>query len=169
MCIYDEDVQKFLNENALKYEERNWGRTYLVLNAPLDEFLNDENSKIEGYFTLNLKAINFPENTSNSLRKKINKGLNKSIEQENCFPCVLIGQLGKYISEDYVSPLERSKLLELAFYLTRKVNEIVPMDCVILDTRKNKKVNDFYIRNGFMLFDSTDEFDTFIKTVKAND
>ena len=71
ICIYDEDVQKFLNENALKYEKRNWGRTYLVLNMPLDEFLNDENSKIEGYFTLNLKAINFPENTSNSLRKKL--------------------------------------------------------------------------------------------------
>lgn len=165
-CIKDKEIQDFLNNKAIEYEKRNWGRTYLFLNNSIEKLLKrEENFKIEGYITLSFKGVNYPEEISNNLKKKINKGLNKKINPQDCFPALLIGQLGKYIDEDYISFLRGKDMLELAFYLTRQADIIAPLNCVILDTRKNEKINKFYEENGFKLLNKEEEFDTFIKIV----
>lgn len=50
----DEDVQNFLVENAIDYENSGAGRTYLVMNK------NNKND-IFGYFTLGLNTLRFEE------------------------------------------------------------------------------------------------------------
>lgn len=155
----------------MNHEKRNWSRTYLVLNKNLEDFLLQDKMIIEGYFTLKIKPIQikeeFFEEISNTYLKKMTNGITKP--KDNLFPCVLIGQLRKYISKEYKSSLTGKEMLQLVFYLVKMIDAIAPMNCVILDTRKNEKVNQFYIDNGFKKFDSTEEFDAFIRVVSPDD
>lgn len=155
----------------MNHEKRNWSRTYLILNKNLEDFLLQDKMIIEGYFTLKIKPVQikeeFFEKISNTYLKKMTNGITKP--KDNLFPCVLIGQLRKYISKEYKSSLTGKEMLQLVFYLVKMIDAIAPMNCVILDTRKNEKVNQFYIDNGFKKFDSTEEFDAFIRVVSPDD
>ena len=78
-CL-NKDVEIFLREKAISYEQRGKSRTYI---------LSEENSgDIVAYFTLSLKSLDFGNTVSKSTIKDID-GFSKDIES---VAVVLIGQ-----------------------------------------------------------------------------
>lgn len=90
------------------YYKKHWCSTYLVLTNSSCDF--DENAdnfnlsdfRIEAYFTLVNKAIRFGKDVSDDVRTLMFDGSEHI--SDHC-SSIMIGQLGKYISDDYISPL----------------------------------------------------------------
>jgi len=82
----DEEVAKFLKEQALEFDKRNKSRTYLLIDES-----NDDEIVIWGYYTLTLKSLKLSRGLSKSKVKKIDGFRSDAIEAES----ILIGQLGK--------------------------------------------------------------------------
>lgn len=87
----DLDIQKFLNEDAVTFEDRRWCSTYVMLDEEM--FASRQELHIEGYFTLSNKVVRLQDGVSNNQRKKLNGGMAKA---GNFIHAILIGQLGKF-------------------------------------------------------------------------
>lgn len=130
----DLDIQKFLNEDAVTFEDRRWCSTYVMLDEEM--FASRQELHIEGYFTLSNKVVRLQDGVSNNQRKKLNGGMAKA---GNFIHAILIGQLGKYIDEDEktISSLSANQLLDEAFELIGEVNERIATRVVILECRRS--------------------------------
>lgn len=130
----DLDIQKFLNEDAVTFEDRRWCSTYVMLDEEM--FASHQELHIEGYFTLSNKVVRLQDGVSNNQRKKLNGGTAKA---GNFIHAILIGQLGKYIDEDEktISSLSANQLLDEAFELIGEVNERIATRVVILECRRS--------------------------------
>ena len=98
LCEEDADIELFLHNRAVEFEELSKARTYLICNE--EQFYEKDFSldklKIFGYISLALKVLTVPEAVSNRTRKDID-GFSAKIhgEQIKDFPCYLIGQLSR--------------------------------------------------------------------------
>lgn len=86
-CNLDNDIEYFLKNRAVSYENLSKSRTYLILDE--DEVVNKKISELTvlGYIALALKVLTVPTETSNRMRKEID-GLSAKIhgEQITAFP-----------------------------------------------------------------------------------
>ncbi len=131
----DCDIEEFLRFKALKFEERRWCATYLLVNV---EDFRKNRLNIEGYFTLSNKVLNISDKVSKSRKKKLFNGLMKD---DKSLHVILIGQLAKHIDETGDSPkygnTSMTELLDAAFEVIETVNERIPCRCVLLECRKS--------------------------------
>lgn len=87
-CTKDADIQDFLQNKSLEYENRGWCSTYILAN---EERLEQEGTLfVDGYFTLSNKVIRLSETISSRKKKKLFSGLKKKDEYIHF---ILIGQL----------------------------------------------------------------------------
>lgn len=161
-CFLDEDIEKFLREKAIDFEKRKWCRTYLILNE--NDFANGI-INVEAYFTLSHKTIVPNTSVSNSTKRKIGRGIKSELIQ-----MVLIGQLGKYNmltpSEEKVSSKVTSKkILDLAFEIIQKADELIPCPAVLVECNHNPNVQKVYIDYGFKQFQEGTILDQFYKLI----
>ncbi len=91
------------------------------------------------------------DSVSKTLKKKLFKGLYK---EENSIPCILVGQIGKYCTEEtedsgqYTSSM--SEILDNAFEIMQSVVDKIPCSFALVEClEKNKKVLDKYTEYGF--------------------
>ena len=72
-CAYDEDIQNFLHNRAIDFENLLKSRTYLVIDE--EQFENPTFSldklTIYGYISLAVKVFTVPEKTSNRQRQQL--------------------------------------------------------------------------------------------------
>lgn len=85
-CNLDKDIEKFLLEKSILYEQQNISRTFLIV-----DYI--ENSLVLlAYYTIAIKEFQFDENLSRAKKKKY---LGTSYEANKQCSAILIGQIGK--------------------------------------------------------------------------
>ena len=65
----DKDLEKFIHNKSIRFENATKARTFLVFNK--NDFLQNKNPVIYGYITLALKILKFSNDCSKSFLKKI--------------------------------------------------------------------------------------------------
>lgn len=132
----DKDIEKFLREKALLFEERHWCSTFLLIDEQV--LKNTKRIKVEGYFTLSNKILRLSEEIKKTKKKKLFNGLSVDTDYLHT---ILIGQLGKYIDESSLHSVygntSMEELLDLAFQIVEEVTERIPCRCVLVECRES--------------------------------
>ena len=151
-CELDSDIESFLRNRAVEFENLSKARTYLIFDAS-DLENGRENPHIYGYISLALKILTVPESASNRLRKELD-GFNAKIhgQQISDFPCYLIGQLSKN-SDVKDNPVSGSDLLGVAFDIIASATEAVGGRYMMIECRNEEKLLKFYADNSFSEID----------------
>lgn len=152
-CSLDEDIEMFLRDKAISFEELSKARTYLVIDGEQvdnpDVQLKD--LRILGYFALALKVLSIPDDYSNRKRKELD-GLSAKLHGEviKDIPCYLIGQLAR---NDEVSTKELTgkQLLEMAFSVIQTSVDAVGGRIVMIECRDRDNLVAFYQDNDFVV------------------
>ena len=150
-CAYDEDIQNFLHNRAIDFENLLKSRTYLVVDE--EQFENPAFSldklTIYGYISLAVKVFTVPETTSNRQRQQLDGFSAKEHgKQISNFPCYLIGQLARNsnVPKDTISGAE---LLKIANTIIGEAVKLVGGRNILVECRNNEKLIQFYLNNGF--------------------
>lgn len=131
-CAKDPDLQTFLHEKAVMYENKGRSRTFLMI---------DEDKAIRAYITLALTDIEVREDSplSKGIRRKMDLNGNRAVGY-------LIGQMAKddrvqeHIGHSLISKALR--LLNVSYMMNG--GRVVCVDC-------KKELLPFYQREGFVL------------------
>lgn len=150
-CYQDVDIERFLYDKAIKFENLNKAKTYIIydedqVNRP--DFCLDQLT-IYGYITLSLKILTVPPETSGNKRKNID-GFSSRLHGKpiSDFPCYLIGQLAKNSNiED--NKLTGNELLRFAYEVIASAVDAVGGRYMMIECHNNPKLIEFYARNGF--------------------
>ena len=115
----DDDIQSFIHEKAIYFERRGWSSVYLLFN---EEYFTRGKLKLEAFFTLSHKALSVSDEVSKSMKKVIFKGISPN---DTLVHFVLIGHLGKHLSDDYVSEITSREIIDAAFEIIGRSNELI--------------------------------------------
>ncbi len=152
--LKDIDIQSFLRDKAIDYNKRKWCYTYLIVQSDMLE--HNGEVIVEGYFTLSNKVIGLDSNVSNTTKKKLFFGLKMD---DTSLPCILIGQLGKYIGEDRVSSIDMDEILDYAMDIIEQINHLFAFSCVLLEYEPSRTgLRDKYEKYKFKELQRTDGF-----------
>jgi GNAT superfamily N-acetyltransferase len=144
----DKDINEFLKEDALKYQEHRMANTYLFL---------EENHCVAAFFSISNDCLTdlgedrgFNKTAWNRFHRKQNIPNSKRIKQ---YPSIKIGRLG--VSKKYHGTGLSYELMK--FIKGYSIIEHKPaVRLLILDAyNKDKQIN-FYTRNGFTFMLDTD-------------
>ena len=168
-CAYDEDIQNFLHNRAIDFENLLKSRTYLVVDE--EQFENPAFSldklTIYGYISLAVKVFTVPETTSNRQRQQLDGFSAKEHgKQISNFPCYLIGQLARNsnVPKDTISGAE---LLKIANTIIGEAVKLVGGRNILVECRNNEKLIQFYLNNGFYKISQVpDENQTMIQLIR---
>jgi len=149
-CSKNLDLQDFLHNKALTFEQHLRSRTYL--------YFDNETKEIAAYYTIAISVF-----FTDGISKEIIKLLDGYKNDIKTIPCFLIGQLGK--SDKY----ERFKIGE---YMLADALEIIDSShrslggrFTLIDSVNNPKVLSFYKDNSFLAIESDEESES-IKMIK---
>ena len=147
-CAKDSDIESFLHNKAIEFENLSKARTYIVFDAA-DLENGKDNPIIYGYISLALKILTVPASVSNRLRKELD-GYNAKIhgQQISDFPCYLIGQLSKN-SAVRDNPVTGRDLLNIGFDIIAAAAEAVGGRYMMIECRNEEKLLKFYEDNSF--------------------
>ena len=134
-CSQDnKDVENFLKEKAINFEQSKESSTFLIFN---DEALEKGNLVLDAFFTLALKVFSFTKDADENEKEKI--GING-----NNAPAYLIGQLAR--SKNTVSGLGKKTLINAIEYI-KGAQYYVGGRLVYLDCRDD--LVKYYTKQGF--------------------
>jgi hypothetical protein len=149
-CSRDLEVQGFLREKAINYEEHNRTRTYLVYN---------DDRILLSYFSLTVQALELKDSISNNFRKKLTFGRTNL----HWISAYLIAQLGK---DDACQIKDISdNLLYEAQRLIMQASKIVAGRIIYLECKKEIKLQNLYEKSGFKYLQDNDDLIQMIKIV----
>jgi hypothetical protein len=152
-CPHDIDINNFVKEHSVLYEERNLARTHFVI--------EDESKKMVGFFSLSINLLKLGEEISQSTVRKIS-GFNDKKE----IPGVLIGQLSKnYYFKD--NSIDGKTLLDLAFGQISQINRIASVRLIYLESKIINKLSNFYLKYGFKIISDSNN-NPIVKVSKHN-
>lgn len=144
-CCEDEDLNHFLEDDAKNYLEDLMAVTYLIV--------DEQNQQIAAYFSLlNDKVAYNPP--SKGIRNRINRHIHNSKRRKN-YPSVKIGRLA--IGLDYTRQGLGSDIL---YEIKRTFAKGNRAGCRFITVDAYSKAIDFYKKNGFEYFTTTDMLDT---------
>jgi len=145
-CIRNLDVQNFLHNQAINFEQAGKSRSYLIVT---NESLQLQSSGIDiaGYFTLALKHLLIGDDISKSKQKKLN-GL--FLPVSNVVVGYLIGQLAK--NDHFQSHITGRQLIRYALDMIQNARHYVGGRFVIVECALEEKLLSFYTENGFEIF-----------------
>jgi len=144
------DLQDFLHNKALTFEQHLRSRTYL--------YIDNETKEVAAYYTIAISVF-----FTDGISKEIIKLLDGYKDNIKTIPCFLIGQLGKS------DKCEKSKTGE---YMLADALDIIDNShknlggrFILIDSVNNPKVLSFYEENSFLAIES-DEKSESIKMIK---
>ena len=159
-CCKDLDIETFLRNKALQFLDRNWCSIYLILE---EQAFDAGKIKIAAYFTLSHKSLIPVTASKNKIRDTNGFGNAEAIH------FVLIGQLGKYISEEnekiFKNPITSREMLDYAMQVVQESNRLIPCRCVLVECSENENVQKAYKDYGFLFFQKDEEHYQFYKKV----
>lgn len=150
-CQREIDLENFLVNKAIPYENTNYGKTYLCID---DEALERGEFIVLAYFTIAQKSLDI----SNLSKKKKRKVLGEYPGRDglNSVPAYLIGQLGR--SDDCPKEkLSGQEILNECYYAISLAAMIVGGNMIVLECREHM-FGKFYEEQGFKkLYDELNE------------
>lgn len=163
-CTKDNEIQTFLQEKAIQYEDRGWCSTYVLVNE--NKLEKEQKLFVEGYFSLSNKVIELSNSISKTKKKKLFNGLDKNDEYMHF---ILIGQLGKFIDEEgsksILGEISGRELLNQAFEIIFQVKERIVCNCVLIECKDEVKVRKIYEGYGFQELQKEDGLVQYIKFI----
>ena len=158
-CVLDSDIEYFLKNRAMTYEELSKARTFLIFDEDELAGKNIREVTVLGYIALALKVLTVPEDTSNRTRKEID-GLSAKIhgEQITAFPVYLIGQLGRNTNISS-SDFSGEQLIEYAYEVIQPAVNAVGGRYILIECRDDENLISFYSNNGFTSFANIPDHD----------
>lgn len=164
-CQREADLENFLQEKAILYENTNLGKTYLILDS---EELKNKNFIIAGYFTIAQKSVDISEISTKKRRKML--GAYPGRDKLKSIPAYLIGQLGRCDSYSSLE-LPGNTILNECYNVISLASRIVGGNLVVLECREGMFLK-VYEKLGFKkLYASLNEenLDTLYKKVDFED
>lgn len=164
-CQREADLENFLQEKAILYENTNLGKTYLILDS---EELKNKNFIIAGYFTIAQKSVDISEISTKKRRKML--GAYPGRDKLKSIPAYLIGQLGRCDSYSSLE-LPGNTILNECYNVISLASRIVGGNLVVLECREGM-FSKVYEKLGFKkLYASLNEenLDTLYKKVDFED
>lgn len=160
-CQREADLENFLQEKAILYENANLGKTYLILDS---KELENKNFAIAGYFTIAQKSVDISEISAKKRRKML--GAYPGRDTLKSVPAYLIGQLGR--CDSYSSQqLPGNTILNECYNVISLASMIVGGNLIVLECREGMFAK-VYEKLGFKkLYTSLNEenLDTLYKKV----
>lgn len=152
-CSKNPDVQSFLHVKAFESENRQFVRTYLVV----------DNGKIVGYFSLRVDNFEFDKEVSGRL-KEIMTGNRKA----DSFTSVLIAQLGR--SDEYKGIVSGKEILQRALDNCRVITQYVGgLRSAVVEYDDKPALHKFYIQeNGFKVIRKNPDNNKIIAGIRFN-
>ena len=143
-CPLNGEVETFLKNDALGFDERNQAVTYLIFAG----------SRFVAYFTLANKLIQVQKN---KISKTVLRRLLRTAEDNGGdflnVPSILVAQLGKNYSNGNNTFISGQELLLIIDYFVKEVQKYIGGAVYFLECDSDKKkIIEFYTRNGFVLF-----------------
>ncbi|MBO5370265.1 MAG: hypothetical protein J6B23_06275 [Clostridia bacterium] len=163
-CSQDLDIETFLHTKAEEYLKRKWCSIYLILN---EELFLEGKLKIEAYFTLSHKILGVNEDISKTRVKEID-GFKKTVKSLHF---VLIGQLGKFVSDNGDGTYTRSEItskeiLDYAFEVIYASSELIPCRCVLVECSDEEKIKKVYEDYEFKFFQNDGTHNQYYKVLE---
>lgn len=153
-CLNNLDVDRFLKEKALTFDEQSLSKTHLVFTSYKDKMV------LVGYYTLAIKHFvikkailksHSGKNINSRLRQRINKFAQCDVDTGQYFiSAPLIGQLGK--NDNYTNLIRGDVLLKYACDKVREIQAAAGGRIVYLECEDKPSLIEFYSRNGFYNF-----------------
>lgn len=148
-CLQDKDIEYFLHNRAVEFEQLSKSRTYLICSQEELETKKITELTVYGYISLAIKILTVPTEVSNRVRKELD-GFSAKIhgEQISDFPCYLIGQLSRNsnVSRDSLSG---KALISFAKDVIATAVEAIGGRYMMIECRDSKKLIEFYKNNDF--------------------
>ena len=155
-CKQDKDIEEFLREKVYEYYNRHACSVYILFNE--DDFYQGI-LRVEAYFTLSHKSLTAdPETMTKSRIKKYGGS-----ETAKTLDFVLIGQLGKHISDSYKSPLSGKYILDKAFEVIHAASDLIPCKHVLIECSDEPKVRAVYEDYRFTFFQNDGSHNQYVK------
>ena len=150
-CQREADLENFLQEKAILYENTNLGKTYLILDSTE---LENKNFVIAGYFTIAQKSVDISEISAKKRRKML--GSYPGRDKLKSVPAYLIGQLGRCDSYSSLQ-LPGDTILNECYNVISLASMIVGGNLIVLECRDGM-FSKVYERLGFKkLYDSLND------------
>lgn len=153
-CLNNSDVDRFLKEKALTFDEQSLSKTHLVFTSYKSKMV------LVGYYTLAIKHFvvknsvlksNSGKNINSRLRHRINKFAQCDFETgQYVISAPLIGQLGK--NDNYADLISGDVLLQYACDKVKEIQTAAGGRIVYLECEDKPALIEFYSRNGFYNF-----------------
>lgn len=160
-CSLDPDIDLFLKEKAIIFENMDLSRTYLVYTSFQDEKV------LVGYFAIANKVLKIRHDISKNLRKKLTGSKTKDIKE---IPVYLIGQLAKnhFGNLKKLNLISGEELLRLAFKKILEAQSVAGGRIILVECSDLPKVREFYERYGFRFYsqDNEDGLLRYIREIK---
>lgn len=141
-CPLNQNVEKFLKEQAIEFTKKNQSVTYLVFSK--------EDAALEGYFSLASKPIEVKSNLfSNTMQRKISRVSEYNSEKQVFYlSAYLIAQLGKNFRKNANKIITGQELMEIAIGKIRELQYMLGGMVAFLEAEMNKKLLEFYIKQN---------------------
>lgn len=149
-CKQDIEIEEFLHTKAIDFLNRGLCSIYLIIDG---DALKQHRLKIEAFFTLSHKVLEVNNKISKSQIKKI-----AGFKDRKTLHFVLIGQLGKYITNERRSYVSSRLILNTAFKIIRSSSDLIPCRCVMVECKDITKLKTIYEDYGFKFFQKDEGF-----------
>lgn len=143
-CSKDTDIESFLSDYALEYEEKNVARTFLVMDDTLP-------LQILGYFSIGLNVMQFDEKLD---VKEAYEGI--SLYEQGYKPIYKLFMIGK--NENYANHVKMSDIFnkDILGYIQQSKKyvggNLMYIDCV-------PELKSYYEKLGFVYYDDLNKFE----------
>lgn len=131
-CKGDPDVENFLFEKAIDYQEGNKGKTFILMDMSL--FREEKVPNVAAYFTLAQTAIDLHDKRDKKKKKIVGEYPGRT--KLGYFPAYLIGQIGRndrYAHDD----LSGKTIIMEAYEAFKRAAQIVGGKLVVLECREH--------------------------------
>lgn len=156
-CDKDEDIESFIHNKAIDHIERGTCNVFLIL----DEKKFDNNIiEIVAYFTLSHRSIEFHEDVSNSKIRAV-----AGFKDRNSTAVVLIGQLGKFMNNNFKADISIDTILEYVFEVIRASSELIPCRAVLVECSEIIHNLQIYENVGFKYLQQDGDFYQYYKVL----
>lgn len=144
----NKDVETFLKEKAITFDEQSISKTHLVFASYRGEVV------LVGYFTLAYKEFTIPiKNIGCKLKGRLKKFGNFIFDLKAYkISAPLIAQLSKNFANGYNRLISGDELLQMACDMISGIQSLVGGKIVYVECEDKICLTDFYERNGFVIF-----------------
>lgn len=135
-CPKNTDVERFLHNSAIRFEQSDKARTTLILNT--------ETSDIVAYFSLTFKELSLMSATISKGEVKKLDGFNKNAETLQVY---LIGQLAKNFAIE--NSITLPDILDIVYNDINEARKLIGGRTVIVECEDNEHLIALYESQGF--------------------